>query len=79
MSAVDEEVAVRLAAANLQLVAILKERAAAEAAVAGAETELAQRRAALQAILDQEGSQRGLIGDLGRMVEALEKADEPRP
>lgn len=79
MSAVDEEVAVRLAAANLQLVAILKQRAEAEAAVASAETELAQRRAALQAILDQEGSQRGLIGDLGRMVEALEKADEPKP
>jgi hypothetical protein len=79
MSEVDREVAVRLAAANEQLVEILKERAEAEAAVVGGETQLAQSRAALQAILDREGSQRGLIGDLKHMVEALEKAADPKP
>ena len=45
---------------------------------ADAETELAQRKVALQAILDREGSQRGLIGDLRRMVEALEQVDDPK-
>ncbi len=51
MSAVDKEVAERLAAANAQLDEVLQERADAEAAVADAETELAQRKTALEAIL----------------------------
>jgi hypothetical protein len=73
MAEMNRELTARLAELDDLLAEVLDRRAAAEAAVADAETTLSQRQADLQGVLDEEGALRGSIGDLHRAIDTMEK------
>jgi predicted nucleic acid-binding Zn-ribbon protein len=68
-----DEIGRKIAAAQAELDATLKERAALERSIAEANQVLAESGQTLHAVLVREGTLRGVLGDLNKASEALKR------
>ncbi len=74
MTSALDEVAEKLTRAEQALDATLEEKAKAEQALSEAEKTVAEKEAALHALVSEEGKHRRVIGELRKMREAFEDA-----